>query len=218
MGKGTIEVRPPHGLAFTPALPYIFFCVTIYCKVNQNPYSTRNEAQRHLLADMISGWKERSREWFARSVTITVLGIAGSLRTDSYNRNLLAIAQKVAPADMEIRIHDLHEIPLFNADVEAKGDLQGVVAFKAAIRWADTLLIATPEYQHSIPGVLKNALDWRSRPPGKSPLQGKPVAILGTTGKFGTAHPGRPATGARLSSDAGRDAARGADCRRQGKV
>jgi chromate reductase, NAD(P)H dehydrogenase (quinone) len=119
---------------------------------------------------------------------LRVLGIAGSLRADSYNRKLLQAAQTVAPEQMEIRIYDLHEIPLFNADVEAKGDPAGVTAFKEAIRWADALLIATPEYQHSIPGVLKNALDWGSRPPGKSPLQGKPVAIMGaTTGKFGTA-------------------------------
>jgi chromate reductase len=119
---------------------------------------------------------------------LRVLGIPGSLREDSYNRALLQAAQKLAPEGMEIKLYDIDEIPLFNADVEAEGDPEAVTAFKEAIRRADALLIATPEYQYNIPGVLKNALDWASRPPGKSPLQQKPVAIMGTTtGQFGTA-------------------------------
>jgi chromate reductase, NAD(P)H dehydrogenase (quinone) len=117
-----------------------------------------------------------------------VLGIPGSLREDSYNRALLQAAQRLAPEGMEIEIYGIDEIPPFNADVEAEGDPEPVKAFKEAIRRADALLIATPEYQYSIPGVLKNALDWASRPPGKSALQQKPVAIMGTTtGQFGTA-------------------------------
>ncbi|RIK43335.1 MAG: hypothetical protein DCC55_06075 [Chloroflexi bacterium] len=120
--------------------------------------------------------------------TLHILGISGSLRQDSYNRALLHAAQAVAPAAMEIDIYTIGEIPPFNADVEAEGDPEPVRAFKESIRRADALLIATPEYQHSIPGVLKNALDWASRPPGKSVLQQKPVAIMGTTtGQFGTA-------------------------------
>jgi chromate reductase len=89
---------------------------------------------------------------------------------------------------MTIDFFDLSPIPLYNADVQAQGDPGPVVALKAAIREADALLIATPEYNYSIPGVLKNAIDWASRPPDMSPLNGKPVAIMGvSTGSFGTA-------------------------------
>jgi chromate reductase len=119
---------------------------------------------------------------------IRVLGIAGSLRTGSYNRALLRAAQELAPAEMEIMIFDqLGAIPLYDEDVRAQGDPDSVVALKQAIRGADALLVATPEYNHSIPGVLKNAIDWASRPPQDSPLNGKPVALMGaTTGSFGT--------------------------------
>lgn len=119
---------------------------------------------------------------------IRVLAFAGSLREKSYNRGLLRAAREVAPGGMEITIHDLAPIPLYNADVEAKGFPEAVQAFHAAIRAADALLIATPEYQTGVPGVLKNALDWASRPPKDSPIGGKPVAIMGATpGKWGTA-------------------------------
>ncbi|MBU0496197.1 MAG: NAD(P)H-dependent oxidoreductase [Chloroflexi bacterium] len=119
--------------------------------------------------------------------TLQVLGIAGSLRQGSYNRALLRAAQELAPAGMTITVLDLAPIPLYNADVQALGDPAPVVALKTAIRLADALLIATPEYNYSIPGVLKNAIDWASRPPAESPLRGKPLGIMGaSTGSFGT--------------------------------
>ena len=118
---------------------------------------------------------------------LRVLGIAGSLRRGSYNRSLLRAAQVLAPEGMTIDIFDLAEIPLFNADVEAQGDPAPVVAFKRAIADADALLFVTPEYQHGVPGVLKNALDWASRGPS-SPLEGKAAAIMGASpGVTGTA-------------------------------
>ncbi|MDX1447597.1 MAG: NADPH-dependent FMN reductase [Acidimicrobiia bacterium] len=120
--------------------------------------------------------------------TLTILGIPGSLRDDSYNRALLEAADRISGPDMEISIFDIDEIPHFDADVEANGDPEPVTAFKEAIRSADAILIATPEYQHGIPGVLKNALDWASRPPSDAPMNGKPTAIMGATpGDFGTA-------------------------------
>lgn len=117
-----------------------------------------------------------------------VLGIAGSLRAGSYNRALLRAAQEVAPEGMEIRTFDLAPIPLYSGDVEVLGDPEPVAALKTAIREADALLIATPEYNYGIPGVLKNAIDWASRPPGQSVLNGKPAALMGATpGMTGTA-------------------------------
>jgi chromate reductase len=117
-----------------------------------------------------------------------VLGIPGSLRSGSYNRALLQAARELAPAGIEIVDFDLRELPLYDGDVEAAGDPGAVTAFKEAIRSADALLIATPEYNRGIPGVLKNAVDWASRPPLGSPLTGKPVAIMGaSTGLGGTA-------------------------------
>jgi chromate reductase len=119
---------------------------------------------------------------------LRVLGIAGSLRAGSYNRALLRVAQELAPEGMSIVIFELHALPFYNADVEAQGFPEPVVAFKTAIAEADAVLIATPEYNHSFPGLLKNALDWASRPPGRSPLDGKPAAIMGaSSGAIGTA-------------------------------
>ena len=120
--------------------------------------------------------------------TIHVVGIAGSIREDSYNRSILEAARSLAGDEVEIEIVDLDDIPPYDADVEADGDPQAVSVFKKRIREADALLIATPEYQHGVPGVLKNALDWASRPPGDAPLNGKPTAIMGATpGSYGTA-------------------------------
>ena|SRR5689334_4756339 len=118
----------------------------------------------------------------------TVLGIAGSLRAASYNRGLIRAAVEVAPSGVEVRPFPLDAIPMFNADVEALGDPPAVAEFKAAISSCDALLIASPEYNHCVPGVLKNAIDWASRPARRSVLTGTPVAIMGAaTGGGGTA-------------------------------
>lgn len=117
-----------------------------------------------------------------------VLGVAGSLRQGSLNRALLRAAIKQAPAGMRIESFDLIDVPLYNGDVEAAGDPPGVAAFKAAIRAADAVLFVTPEYNHGVPGVMKNAVDWASRPARDAALSGKPVGIIGASpGQTGTA-------------------------------
>jgi len=119
---------------------------------------------------------------------LKVLGVAGSLRQGSLNRALLRAAIKVAPAGMKIESFDLIDVPLYNGDVEAVGDPAGVTAFKAAIRAADAVLFVTPEYNHGVPGVMKNAIDWGSRPAPDAALNGKPVGIIGASpGQTGTA-------------------------------
>ncbi|HVQ00455.1 MAG TPA: NAD(P)H-dependent oxidoreductase [Candidatus Thermoplasmatota archaeon] len=118
---------------------------------------------------------------------VHVLGVVGSLRKGSYHRSLLRAAQELSPVGMTITIFDLTEIPLFNEDVEARGDPGPVKALKDAIQQADAILISSPEYCYSVSGVLKNALDWASRPVDSSVLDGKPVAIMGgSTGNYGT--------------------------------
>lgn len=118
---------------------------------------------------------------------IRVLGFAGSLRTGSLNRAALRAAIELAPAGMTIEGFDIAPIPLYNADVEAAGVPEPVARFKAALADADAILVVTPEYNSSVPGVLKNAIDWASRPPSASPLSNKPAAIMGaSTGNFGT--------------------------------
>lgn len=119
---------------------------------------------------------------------IKVCGFAGSLRAGSLNRALLRAAQELAPEGMTIEAFDLIEIPLYNGDVEAAGDPPSVTAFKDAIRSADAVLMVTPEYNHGVPGVMKNAVDWASRPPRGAALNGKPVGIIGASpGQVGTA-------------------------------
>ena len=119
--------------------------------------------------------------------TFSILGFAGSLRQKSYNRAALRAAEELLPSDVRLDIFDLAPIPPFSED-EEKTPPAAVVEFKRAIRAADAILIATPEYNYSIPGVLKNAIDWASRPYGDSAWSGKPVAILGASvGKLGTA-------------------------------
>jgi len=118
----------------------------------------------------------------------TVVGFAGSLRRGSYNRALLRAAIEVAPPQLRIEVRELDAVPLYNADVEAAGVPPGVEELRAAVRQADALLIATPEYNHGVPGVLKNAIDWLSRPPRGSALNGKVAAIMGASpGMTGTA-------------------------------
>ena len=118
--------------------------------------------------------------------TIRVLGIAGSLRRGSVNKGMLRVALEMAPDGMEIETYDLEGIPLYNGDIQAEGDPEPVAHFKARIAAADALLIATPEYNYSVPGVLKNAIDWVSRPPETSPLIEKPIGLMGAGGLYGT--------------------------------
>ena len=129
-----------------------------------------------------------SAESGSSGARIRVAGFAGSLRTGSFNRALLGAAVELAPAGMTIEVLEIGGIPLFDADVEAEGDPEPVAAFKRGVGSADGLLIATPEYNHGVPGVTKNVIDWASRPPRKSVLDGKPVALMGATpGMGGTA-------------------------------
>jgi chromate reductase, NAD(P)H dehydrogenase (quinone) len=118
---------------------------------------------------------------------LTILGIAGSLRRASYNRALLRTAQQLVPTNVTLDIFDIAGIPPFNQDNEKTPPTE-VIEFKTRIRAADAILIATPEYNYSIPGVLKNAIDWASRPPDDNAWTGKPVAVLGASiGRLGTA-------------------------------
>jgi len=119
--------------------------------------------------------------------TLKILGIAGSLRKESYNKWALKAAQALAPEGTKVDIFDIGKIPLFNQDEEQKPN-PDLAEFKKQIRAADAILFVTPEYNYSIPGVLKNAIDAASRPYGDSAWSGKPVAIMGASvGNFGTA-------------------------------
>lgn len=111
---------------------------------------------------------------------VKILGFAGSLRRGSYNQSALRVAQTFSEADVKVDIFDLNDIPMFNEDDEANPS-KVVIAFREKIRIADAVLIATPEYNYAVPGVLKNAIDWGSRPYGKGALVGKPVAIMGAS-------------------------------------
>jgi chromate reductase len=113
--------------------------------------------------------------------TVKVLGIAGSLRKASYNAGALRAAQELAPAGMTIEIFDIAAIPLYNEDVKVKGFPPAAADLRARIKAADGLLLATPEYNYSTSGVLKNAIDWASRPP-EHPFDGKPIALMGASG------------------------------------
>jgi chromate reductase len=120
--------------------------------------------------------------------TLRVLGIVGSLRTGAYNARLMDAAEAVAPPGVTIDRCGLAEIPAYNADVEAQGDPAAVATLRAAVRDAEALLIASPEYNYGVPGVLKNAIDWASRPAREAVLSGKPIGIMGaSTGQGGTA-------------------------------
>jgi len=116
-----------------------------------------------------------------------ILAISGSLRERSYNRALLRAARELAPEGVEIEEFDLSPIPFYNGDIEATGDPEPVASLRAAVAKADGLLIATPEYNRGTSGVLKNAIDWLSRPALASVLRWKPVAVMGaSTGRGGT--------------------------------
>jgi chromate reductase len=118
---------------------------------------------------------------------IKILGFVGSLRKGSYNKALMRAAVELAPEDAIIEVFDLEGIPPFNQDLENQPP-QKVKEFKAKIRNADALLIASPEYNYSIPGVLKNAIDWASRPHGDNAFEGKPVAVMSASiGRLGGA-------------------------------
>ena len=118
---------------------------------------------------------------------VRILGIAGSLRKDSYNRAALRNAQKLLPDGAALEIFELDGIPAYNQD-EEQNPPRRVVELKERIRAADAILIATPEYNDGVPGVLTNAIDWASRLPGRSPLTLKPVALMGASlSQVGTA-------------------------------
>jgi chromate reductase len=112
---------------------------------------------------------------------MTILGISGSLRKGSFNSAALRAARELAPEGVVIEIADLSEVPLYNDDVRVQGFPPAVERFREQIRAADALLFATPEFNYSVSGVLKNAIDWASRPPDQ-PLAGKPAAIMGASG------------------------------------
>lgn len=118
---------------------------------------------------------------------IHILGISGSLRAQSVNSGLLRAAGDVLPENVSLEIFDLSAIPFFNDELLQEENVpEAVKDFKARIAMADALLIATPEYNYSIPGLLKNAIEWASRPIKDAPLNDKPLAIMGAGGKLGT--------------------------------
>jgi len=121
------------------------------------------------------------------SSTINVLGFSGSLRKGSLNTAALRAAVELAPGDVKITLADISDLPLYNDDVREQGYPLAVQRVREQVRTADAILFATPEYNYSIPGVLKNAIDWISRPP-EQPFAGKPAAIMGVSpGAVGTA-------------------------------
>lgn len=130
---------------------------------------------------------ELSREESQVNNPLTILGIAGSLRKQSFNRSLLRAAQELTPEGAQIDIFELDGIPPFNQDEEGNPPPK-IVELKKRVRDADAILFVTPEYNYSVPGVLKNAIDWASRPYGDSAWTGKPVAVMGASvGAIGTA-------------------------------
>ena len=116
----------------------------------------------------------------------SVLGFAGSLRKNSYNKLLLEASRKLLPDYVTLESFDLSRIPFYNQDTEVTGIPEPVKEFKVRVENADVILIATPEYNHSYPGVLKNAIDWASRPYGNNSFNGKPAAVISASpGIFG---------------------------------
>lgn len=120
---------------------------------------------------------------------VTITGVSGSLRRQSFNTALLCAAAQLMPAGSVLELVPIDDIPLYNGDIEANGIPAPVEDLKARIREADALLLASPEYNNTLPGVLKNAIDWASRPPADSAgvFRDKPVACIGATpGRYGT--------------------------------
>ncbi len=118
--------------------------------------------------------------------TLHVLAISGSLRRASFNTAMLEAAAALAPDSMKVEIYPIHDLPMFNADLEVGGRPAAVEEFRTAVAAADALLLATPEYNWSTTPALKNAIDWASRGGSDSPLNFKPTAIMGAGGRFGT--------------------------------
>jgi chromate reductase len=117
---------------------------------------------------------------------MNIIAILGSLRKASFNRMLLSAAIELAPPEMSIEIADISQLPLYNQDVEDAGAPEPVRKLKEQIRGADAVLFITPEYNYSMPGLMKNAIDWASRPPKENPFNGKPCAIMSaSTGMMG---------------------------------
>ncbi len=143
------------------------------------------ELTRRATPPAASGTLLAGARWTRKDVWVVeemrILGFAGSLRRASYNRGLIRAASELAPTGIVVDMFDLAAIPLYNQDVEDAGEPPAVVALKRAISEADALLVATPEYNHGVPGVLKNAIDWASRPRVTSPLRDKAVAVVGAS-------------------------------------
>ncbi len=118
---------------------------------------------------------------------LQVLAISGSLRKASFNSGLLRAAREISPDGMEITIFDIRDLPFYDGDVEGQGDPASVVALKSAVRGADAIMFATPEYNWGTSGALKNAIDWASRDREEGGLMGKPATIIGAGGRAGTA-------------------------------
>lgn len=116
--------------------------------------------------------------------TVKLIGLSGSLRTASANTAILRSLQEAQPAHVDLQLHPLDDVPLYNQDFDGPQAPHGVVALKAAIDSADGVVICSPEYNFGMPGVLKNALDWASRPANASPFKGKPVLIMTSSPAF----------------------------------
>ena len=135
---------------------------------------------------------------------VSILGICGSLRQGSYNMAALRTAIALKPADMTVTVADISQIPPYNEDVRAQGFPAPVETLRRQIEEADALLFACPEYNYSMTGVLKNAIDWASRPPDQ-PFAGKPCAIIGASAGMAGSAPNKFDTQGRLTDEPTRE-------------
>ena len=163
-----------------PAAPEMVIMRSVTRGAEPNPPDHRPE-RSGLSVDSIWLWIVMTTSQQA----FRVIGISGSLRRGSYNTQLLRVAAEVAPEGVIVELADISDLPLYNADIERQGLPPTVQRLRDHIAEADGVLFATPEYNYSITGALKNAIDWASRRP--SPLDEKPAAIMGTGGRSGTA-------------------------------